>query len=75
MVESHDLSNQEILLLVGNYPIRQHVHCEKKIDWMTFGSWTPDVEGSLWLMASATSGGGTLWLKASMIGESGPCPF
>jgi hypothetical protein len=34
----------------------------------------PEVLGSLWLMASATWGK-SLQLKASMIGEGGPCPF
>jgi hypothetical protein len=42
---------------------------------MVFWEFFPEVLGSLWLMASATWGGKSLWLKASMIGEGGPCPF
>jgi hypothetical protein len=66
----------EILLLVGDDPIRKLVLYQKDFGWMAFLDLDPEVLGSLWLMASATwGGGGLLWLKASMIGESRSCPF
>jgi hypothetical protein len=51
--------------------------CEKDFGWMALWELNPEVVGSLWLMASATWGGGgkSLRLKATMIGEGRPCPF
>jgi hypothetical protein len=51
-------SNKGLLLLVGDYPIRQLVLYEKDFVWMVFWELNPEVLGSLWLMASATWGGG-----------------
>jgi hypothetical protein len=61
--------------MVGDYPIRKLVLYEKDFDWTAFWELNPEVLVSLWLMASATWGVKSLWLKASMIGEGGPCPF
>jgi hypothetical protein len=47
-------SNQGLLLLVGDYPIRQLVLYEKDFGWMAFWKLNPEEFGSLWLMASAT---------------------
>jgi hypothetical protein len=49
-------SNQVLLLLVEDYPIRQIVFCEKDFGWMALWELNPKVLGSLWLMASATWG-------------------
>jgi hypothetical protein len=49
-----DLSNQGILLLVGDYSIRQLVLYENNFLWMAFWELDPEVLGSLWLMAPAT---------------------
>jgi hypothetical protein len=67
-------SNKGKLLLVGDYPISQLVLYEKDFGSMAFWEFKAEVLGSLWLMASA-NGGKSLWLKASMFGEGGPCPF
>jgi hypothetical protein len=63
-------SNNWLLLLLGDYPIRQLVLWEKDFGWMIVWELKSEVLGSLRLMASAIWG-----LKASMIGESVPCPF
>jgi hypothetical protein len=51
-------SNKGLLLLVGDYPIRQLVLYEKDFGWITLWELNPQVLGSLWLIASATWGGG-----------------
>jgi hypothetical protein len=51
-------SNKGLLLLVGDYPIRQLVLYEKDFGWMAFWELNPEMLGSLWLMASVTLGGG-----------------
>jgi hypothetical protein len=65
------------LLLVEDTPTRQLVLYENDFGWMALWEMNPEVLGTLWLMAFAIWGGGgnSLWLKASMIGEGGPCPF
>jgi hypothetical protein len=47
-------SNKGLLLLVGDYPIRQLVLYEKDFGWMALLDLNPEVLGSLWLMVSAT---------------------
>jgi hypothetical protein len=63
--------SNKILLLVGDYPIRQLVLCEKYFGWMTVWELNPEVLRSLRLMASATWGGITLAEDLHI----GPCPF
>jgi hypothetical protein len=60
MAEGLDFSFYGILLLVGDYPIRQHIIYEKDFGWMAF--WELDLEElrSLWLMACTARGGITL---------------
>jgi hypothetical protein len=53
-------SNKGLLLLVGDYPIRQLDLYEKDFGWMPFWELNPEVLASLWLMASATWGEITL---------------
>jgi hypothetical protein len=72
VAEGLDLSNYAILLLVGDYAIRQLVLYEKDIGSMAFWELDSEVLGKFWLMASASW---ALWLKAFMIGEGGPCSF
>jgi hypothetical protein len=43
-----------LLLLVGDYSIRQLVLHEKDFGWMAFWELNPEVLGSLWLMAFVT---------------------
>jgi hypothetical protein len=50
-------SSWGLLLLVGDYPIRQRVLCEKDFGWVALWELNPEVLGSLWLMPSAISGG------------------
>jgi hypothetical protein len=47
-------SNKGLLLLVGDYPIRQRFLYEMDFGWMALWDLNPEVLGSLWLMASAT---------------------
>jgi hypothetical protein len=70
-------SNEGLLPLVGDYPIKQLVLSEKEFGWMALWKLNPEVLGLLSLMATATWGGGgkSLRLNTSMIGEGGPCPF
>jgi hypothetical protein len=49
-------SDQGLLLLVGDYPIRQRVLCKKDYGWMALWGLNTELLGSLWLMASATWG-------------------
>jgi hypothetical protein len=51
-------SNKGLLLLVGDYHIRQLVLYEKDFGWLTFRELNPEVLVSLWLMASKTFAGG-----------------
>jgi hypothetical protein len=69
-------SNKWLLLLAGDYLITQLALYEKDFGWMAFWELNPEVLGSLWLLASATWGGGgeTLRLKATMMGAGGSCP-
>jgi hypothetical protein len=60
---------------VGDYTIRKLVLYEKNFGWMNVWELNPEVLGSLWLMASQTWRGESLWLKASMIGKAGCAPF
>jgi hypothetical protein len=60
VVEVLYFSKKGAILLVGDYPIRQLVLYEKDFGWMVFRELNPEVLGSLWLMASATWGGGII---------------
>jgi hypothetical protein len=69
-------SNWGLLVLVGGDPIRQLVLYERNFGCMDVWELNPERLGSLWLMVSATwGGGGSFWLKSSMIGEGRLCPF
>jgi hypothetical protein len=47
VAEGLDFSNKGLLLLVGNYPMRQLVLYEKNFGWMAFWELNPEVLGSL----------------------------
>jgi hypothetical protein len=72
------LSDQVILLLVGDCPIRQLVLCEKDFGLMALWELNTELLGSLWLMASATStlgGGDHIGWRSSWLGKEGRAPF
>jgi hypothetical protein len=73
--EGLEFPNNGLLLLVGDYSIRQLVLYEKDFGWMAFWELNREVLGSLLLMVSAAWGRRSVWMKAFMIGEGGPCPF
>jgi hypothetical protein len=56
-------------------PIRKFVLHEKNFGWMDVWELNPEGLGSLWLITSTTCGGEPFWLKTSIIGVGGPCPF
>jgi hypothetical protein len=60
---------------VAGYPIGQLVLYEEDFGWMAFRELNPEVLGSLWLMASATWGGGGITLKAFVIGKADRASF
>jgi hypothetical protein len=56
--EGPHLSNQGLLLLTEDYPIRQIVFYDKSYNFMGFCEMDPEALGSLWLKSSASWGGG-----------------
>jgi hypothetical protein len=64
---------------MGDYPIRQLVHCENDFSWMVLWELDPEfsdcLADGLCDMGGGRGGEKSLRLKASMIGEGGPCPF
>jgi hypothetical protein len=69
-----NFSSWELLLLVGDYPIRQLVLCEKDFGWMTLGV-EPTSVGNALADGLCDLGAKSLRLKASIIEEGGQCPF
>jgi hypothetical protein len=61
-------SNKGLLLLVGDYPIRQLVVYEKDFGWMALFGFEPRSFVILLSDALCDLGGKSLWLKASMTG-------
>jgi hypothetical protein len=58
VAEGLDFSNQGLLLLVGDCPIKQLVLCEKDFGWMALSELNPEMLGSIWLTAFVTWAGG-----------------
>jgi hypothetical protein len=43
-----------MMMMMGDFPIRQLALCEKDFGWMALWELSPEVLGLLWLMSSAT---------------------
>jgi hypothetical protein len=67
-------SNDWIILLVGDYPVKQLVPCEQDFGWMVL--WERDPESSdRFFDGLCDMEGKSLRQKASMMREGGHCPY
>jgi hypothetical protein len=77
LVDGRDMFRlKAIAVWLENYPISQFVRCKKDLGWTNVWELNPNEVESLRLKASVSwRGGGSFWLRSSMIEGGGPCPF